>query len=71
MSLAMVASGSRVRFLSVDAGCGLRCRLAELGLVPGTEIEVLRNSRCGPFLVAVRGCRFLLGRDMASKIFVE
>ncbi len=70
MPLAIVQAGRRVRFVSVDAGHGLRGRLAAMGLVPGVEIEVLRNSMHGPFLVAVKGSRIMLGRGMAQKIVV-
>ncbi len=71
MPLTIVQAGRRVRFVSVDAGHGLQGRLAAMGLVPGVEIEVLRNSLHGPFLVAVKGSRIMLGRGMAQKIVVE
>ena len=71
MPLTIVPEGRRVRLVAVDAGHGLQGRLAALGLVPGVEIEVLRNSRPGPFLIAVKGCRLMLGRRMARKITVE
>ena len=70
MPLAIVQAGRRVRLIAVDAGHGLQSRLAALGLVPGVEIEVLRNSMHGPFLVEVRGSRIMLGRGMAQKIIV-
>ena len=70
MPLTIVQAGRRVRFVAVDAGHGLQGRLAAMGLVPGVEIEVLRNSLHGPFLVAVKGSRIALGRGMAQKIQV-
>lgn len=70
MPLTIVQVGRRVRFVAVDAGCGLQGRLAAMGLVPGVEIEVLRNSGHGPFLIAVKGSRIMLGRGMAQKIMV-
>jgi len=70
MSLTMVQAGRRVRLVAVDAGHGLQGRLAAMGLVPGVEIQVLRNSRHGPFLIAVKGSRIMLGRGMAQKIMV-
>ncbi len=71
MPLTVVSPGRKVRIVAVDAGHGLQGRLEAMGLVPGTEIEVLRNSLHGPFLVAVKGCRIMLGRGMAQKIVVE
>jgi len=70
MTLTIVPEGRRVRIITVYAGHGLRGRLAAMGLVPGVEIEVLRNSMHGPFLIAVKGSRIMLGRGMAQKIVV-
>lgn len=70
MPLTIVQAGRRVRLVAVNAGQGLAGRLSSLGLVPGAEIEVLQNSFRGPFLVAVKGSRIMLGREMAQKILV-
>ncbi len=70
MPLSVVQEGRRVRIITVDAGHGLLSRLTAMGLVPGVEIEVLRNSLHGPFLIAVKGSRIMLGRGMAQKIMV-
>lgn len=70
MPLAIVQAGRRVRLVAVDRGHGLQGRLAAMGLVPGVEIKVLRNSMHGPFLVEVKGSRIMLGRGMARKIMV-
>ena len=70
MPLTIVQVGRRVRLVAVAAGRGLQSRLAAMGLVPGVEIEVLRNSQHGPFLIAVKGSRIMLGRGMAQKIVV-
>ncbi len=70
MPLTTIQVGRRVKLVSVDAGCGLQGRLAAMGLVAGVEIEVLRNSPPGPFLIAVKGTRIMLGRGMAHKIMV-
>lgn len=71
MPLVIVQSGRRVRLLAVDAGHGLQGRLTAMGLVPGVEIEVLRNSMRGPILIEVKGSRIMLGHGMARKIVVE
>ena len=70
MPLAMVGPGRRVRLVAIDAGRGLQARLAAMGLVPGVDLEVIRNAMCGPFIVAVKGSRVMLGRGMAHKIIV-
>jgi len=66
----MVQSGRKVRLIAVEAGRGLQARLAAMGLVPGAEIQVIRNSGHGPFVIAVKGSRVMLGRGMAHKIIV-
>ena len=71
MPLAMVEAGRRVRLVGVNAGRGHQARLASMGLVPGTELEVIRNSFRGPFIVAVKECRVMLGRRMVQRIVVE
>ena len=71
MSLSMIGTGQRVTFVRVDAGRGLRARLAAMGLVPGVELEVIRNTFSGPFIIAVKGTRVMLGRGMAHRIIVE
>jgi len=55
----------------VNAGCGLRSRLTAMGLVPGAELQVVRNGGRGPFIVAVKGTRLMLGRGMAEHIVVR
>jgi Fe2+ transport system protein FeoA len=71
MPLSMIEAGRRVRVLSVYGGRGLKARLAAMGLVPGAEFEVVRNNLKGPFIVAVKESRVILGRGMAQKIMVE
>ena len=67
----MVRNGSRVKLVAIDAGRNLQCRLADLGLVPGVEIDVINNTFRGPFIVGVKGSRVVLGRGMAMKIDVK
>jgi Fe2+ transport system protein FeoA len=69
--LSLVGAGSRVRLVCVRAGRGLVQRLAEMGFVPGDEIEVASNGIPGPLVVLVKGTRLVLGRGMAEKILVR
>lgn len=71
MPLSQVGQGARATLLSIDGGRQLRSRLAALGLLPGTSLEVIQNSGRGPFIVGVRGSRIVIGRGMASRIEVE
>ncbi len=71
MPLSMVDAGRTVKLVAVDSGRELQARLASMGLVPGTELEVISNSSRGPFIVAVKDSRVMLGRGMADKIRVS
>ncbi len=70
MSLEMVTVGKRVRVLGIQAGRSLQARLAALGLVPGVEVEVLRNAAHNALLVKVKESKIMLGYGMACKIVV-
>jgi len=71
LPLTMVGIGRRVRVVGIEGGRRLQTRLAEMGLFPGVEIDVINNTFHGPFIVGVKGSRVILGRGMALKIMVE
>lgn len=53
-------------------GFGLKMRLMEMGLTPGTKVTVVKSARfCGPIEILVRDTRVLLGRGMAERVLVE
>jgi len=68
--LSEVAEGEMVKVLSIDSGRGLRSRLTTMGILPKTELKVLRNSGRGPFVVGIKASRMVLGRGVAKKIMV-
>lgn len=70
MPLSGVEAGKRVYIVAVIAGQGLQGRLAAMGLVPGVPVDVIVNSTHGPFIVAVKGSRVILGQGMAGRIIV-
>jgi len=71
MPLTMIREGKKAILLSIEGGRQLRSRLAALGLLPGAELEVIQNSGHGPFVIAVKGSRIVIGRGMAARIVVE
>lgn len=71
MPLSSISEGHRAVLKKITGGRQLRGRLAALGLLPGTELEVVQNSGHGPFVISVRGSRIVIGRGMASRIEVE
>jgi len=70
MPLNIVQSGKRVYVVGMNGGTGLQGKLAAMGLVPGTQIEVIKNLSPGPVIISVRGSRIMLGHGMAQKIMV-
>ncbi|PID81140.1 hypothetical protein CSB20_03910 [bacterium DOLZORAL124_64_63] len=66
-----IGEGKVAVLKAVHGGRQLRTRLAALGLLPGTKIEVIQNSGKGPFVVSVRGSRIVIGRGMGRQMDVE
>ena len=69
--LAMVSEGEIVKIISVRGGRGVMQRLADLGLIPGTSIKIIKSIGNGPLLLEVKGSRIALGRGISMKLFVE
>jgi ferrous iron transport protein A len=69
--LAMTSSGRKVRLVSVNGGRAICSHLAGLGLIPGVEVEVKRNSPGGAFVLGIRGGQLVIGHGMAQKILVS
>ena len=63
--------GERGLILRIDADPGITRRLMELGLVPGTVVELVRTAPLGdPLELAVRGLHLSLRRSEAGHIHV-
>jgi len=71
LSLSQLSEGASATLRTIHGGQQVRGRLAAMGLLPGTQLEVVQNSGHGPFVVSVRGCRIVIGRGMASRLEVE
>lgn len=70
ITLDVMPPGSRGRVVRIEAGTRALRRIIEMGITPGTIIEVV-GSYGGPILVRVRGTVLALGRGVARKILVE
>ena len=69
-SLDRTPEGARVRIERIDGA--LATRLAELGLVPGSEVEVVRTIPFGgPLVLDREGFRFSIRRVDAAAVRVE
>ncbi len=68
-TLADVAPGTRATIASVGGERAFRRRLLELGLLPGTSVEVLRVAPLGdPLELLVRGCHLSIRRREAAAL---
>ncbi|MGI6401230.1 MAG: FeoA family protein [Thermoguttaceae bacterium] len=70
MNLSKVGRGGKVTIVSLRTNRAMEERLASLGLFPGAEIEVVRNSLGGEMILACMNSRFALGRKLAHSIEV-
>ncbi len=52
-------------------GVGLRRRLSDMGVTPGSKIKVIKNDSLGPLIISVGDTRLAIGRGMALQISVE
>ncbi|MDM8531830.1 FeoA family protein [Anaerolineales bacterium HSG25] len=70
MGLSMAEVGHSVTLKRINATHKLTHRLTDLGLTPGTPLNVLQNQG-GSLIIGVRNARVALGRGIAHKIMVE
>ena len=72
MNLINVKNGKWVRVISFRGGRGMQRRLAQLGFLPGNKVRIIRTAPFhGPLILEVEGREIVLGRRVASHIFVE
>jgi Fe2+ transport system protein FeoA len=71
-SLDLLTPGSRARLVSIGGERAFRCRLMELGLLPGTLVRLIRRVDVGGVLeLEVRGCRLSVRHGEARSVTVE
>ena len=70
--LSSLPEGMPAKVAFIRAGKGALQRLYDMGLTPGTKVQIVRTAPLrGPVEVSVRGSRLAVGWGLASKIFVE
>lgn len=70
VSLNSIKPGASVRVTAIDAGKGLKGRLAALGILVNAALKVVRNDGAGQIIIQVRQSKIILGRGMTHKILV-
>lgn len=64
--------GDKGIFMYAVGGYGILRRLSDMGLTPGVELEVLSAGPLGgPFILRIRGYEIVIGRGVASRIYVK
>ena len=72
MNLLNIKNGTWVRVTGFRGGHGMERRLSQLGFLPGNKVRIIRSAPFrGPLLIEVDGREIVLGRGVASHIFVE
>ena len=72
MRLVDVEVGGRAVIRTVGCPRAIRRRLMELGLLPGTEVGVVRRAPLGdPIELRLRGYSLSIRREEASQVTVE
>ncbi len=70
--LTELGKGKKARIAFIAGGVGATQRLVDMGLTPGTDVELQHASRMGgPVRICIRKTCLALGRHLAEKIFVE
>jgi DtxR family Mn-dependent transcriptional regulator len=64
--------GEKAKIVFVRGGGGVMQRLCDLGLTNGTIVSLVRAAPLnGPIEICVRGCKLVIGKGIAEKIFVQ
>ncbi|MDA8443221.1 MAG: ferrous iron transport protein A [Peptococcaceae bacterium] len=64
--------GEKARVLHIAGGGALRMRMMDMGIVPGTELEVVRRAPLGgPMQLRVKGYYLAMRRGECAKITVD
>lgn len=71
LPLGFLQPGRDAVIKGVGGGRNLCQRMADLGLVRGARVRVIRNDSVGPLIISVGEARLAIGRGMAVKIAVE
>jgi ferrous iron transport protein A len=62
--------GDKGKIAKITGGRTACKRLNELGLIPGTEVELVNKISSGPVMIKVKGSKLALGRGLASKVLL-
>ena len=64
-----IAAGAMAKIVTIDAGSGLKNRLAAMGLLVDVQIRIVQNDGAGQIIINVKNSKVILGRGMSHKVF--
>ena len=64
-----IAAGASAKIVTIEAGDGLKNRLAAMGLLADVQVRVVRNDVAGQIIINVKNSKVILGRGMSHKVF--
>lgn len=71
MTLDKAAIGAKVKIIKVGGEGELRCRLLDMGLIPGTAVQVQKVAPMGdPIEIHLRGYELTIRKEDAAQIEV-
>ena len=71
MKLIDLKQGQKAIIFSIEGGRNVNQRLTDMGLTPGTELEMVRKGRLCPVEIFIRETNLAIGCGVASKILVK
>lgn len=71
MKLSDMQVGKCGKIVSVDGELSMQTRIASVGLIPGTVVEIMKNSKKYPMLIFAKSTLLALDRKECSLIEME
>jgi ferrous iron transport protein A len=72
LPLGLCKSGQNVEISWTRGGRGMRKKLQDMGLIPGSVLSVLQNDFPGPLIISLSdGTRLVIGKRLAMHILVK
>ncbi len=68
--LSLLDEQQEATVIAIEGGHMMQGRLARLGIIPNSNIKMIKKAGKGPIIIEVKGTRFAIGRGMISRIMV-
>jgi Fe2+ transport system protein FeoA len=68
MKLSSLKAGCRAKIKKILEDKEVKIKLSSLGVLEDMEIDIVKNDFKGAVILAIRGNRIIVGRDLAENI---